>query len=169
MKVYLSKYWNKSCIFSVFIISLAIIFTLLFCIAYPDEEMYILILCLLVYVLIYCYLLYISLKLIRYIIKENRQVTMYSFPKRKMSSLNLDAEVYYEVLPLIEGMYSVKKFIILSNFPFEPYKNRSNKRKLLGLAKVCKEIDVDGKQIIMPYKNEYVSNLLNGSTCYKIY
>ena len=94
---------------------------------------------------------------------------MYSFPKRKMSSLNLDADVYYEILPLIEGMYSVKKFIILSNLPFEPYKNRSNKRKLLGLAKVCKEIDVDGKQIIMPYKNEYVSNLLNDSTCYKIY
>ena len=151
MKVYLSKYWNKSCIFSVFIISLAIIFTLLFCIAYPDKE------------------IYISLKLIRYIIEENRQVTMYLFKKRKMSSLNLDADVYYEVLPLIEGTYSVKEFIILSNFPFEPYKSRGNKRKLLGLAKVCKEIDVGGKQIIMPYKNEYVSNLLNGSTCYKIY
>lgn len=86
-----------------------------------------------------------------------------------MSSLNLDADVYYEVLPLIEGMYSVKEFIILSNFPFEPYKSRGNKRKLLGLAKVCKEIDVGGKQIIMPYKNEYVSDFLNGSICYKIY
>lgn len=95
MKVYLSKYWNKSCIFSAFIISLVVIFTFLFCIAYPDEEMYILIFCLLVYVSIYCYLLYISLRLVRYIIEENRQVTMYSFKKRKMSSLNLDADVYY--------------------------------------------------------------------------
>lgn len=169
MKVYLSKYWNKSCIFSAFIIFVAIILTLLFCIAYPDEEMYLLLICLLVYVSIYCYLLHISLKLLRYTIEENRQVTMYSFKKRKMSSLNLDADVYYEVLPLIEGMYSVKEFIILSNFPFEPYKNRSSKRKLLGLAKVCKEIDADGKQIIMPYENEYVSDFLNGSICYKIY
>lgn len=93
---------------------------------------------------------------------------MYSFKKEKMSYVNLDADVYYETLPLIEGMYSVKKFIILSNLPFESYQKTSQKGRLIGLAKVCKSVDANKRQVIMPYTNQYIHNLLDISMGHEI-
>ena len=89
---------------------------------------------------------------------------MYSFGKKKKSYLNLNSDIYYEVLMLFEGTFSRQDFVILSNLPFKSYQ----KKGVLGLAKICKEIDANGKQIIMPYNNQYIFNLLDTSTCHKI-
>lgn len=63
---------------------------------------------------------------------------MYSFAKKKIASLRLDSDIYYEIVPLIEGAFAKRDFIILSNSTFEPFR----KHKASGLAQVCKTIAV---------------------------
>ena len=116
------------------------------------------------FIFLFWYLISISIKLVRYVIRDNQQLIMYSFRGKKMSSLNLETDVYYEVLLLIEGIYSKQDFVVLSNSPFVPYQ-ASNVR---GLAKLCKSIDKNGKQIVMPY-NQYVTNYFDSSTWHKIH
>lgn len=165
MRIYLSNYWIKSCIFSISVAFIIIVSTVIFCVWSHDEEDYILIIGSLFFVFLLGYLINISLKLVRYVIVENRQLVMYSFRKKKISSLNLDADIYYEILSLNEGTYSGQDFIIFSNLPFESFQ----KRGAFGLAKICKTIDTNENQVIMPFREQYISNLFNFSLCHKIY
>lgn len=103
------------------------------------------------------------MKLVRYIVKENNRIVMYSFIGKKLSALNLESDIYYEILPLIEGMYSTQDYIVISNSPFESYQ----KKRYTGIGKICKSIDENGNQIIMPYRKQ-VSGLLDISLWYKI-
>lgn len=164
MRIYLSNYWKKNLIVGIVIVFIIVIITVIFCAWNYDEEDYILIVGSIFFVLLFCYLISLSLKLIRYVTEENKQLVMYSFRKQKKGSLSLDSDIYYEVLSLIEGAYSRKDFVVLSNMPFESFQ----KRGVFGLAKICKEIDTNGEQIIAPYNNPYVMNLLDASVCFKI-
>ena len=74
------------------------------------------------------------------------------------------ADIYYEILPLVEGTNSKQDFIVLSNLTFKSFQ----KKGVFGLAKICKLIDANGEQVIMPFNNQYISNLLNVDKCYKI-
>lgn len=164
MRIYLSSYWKKNCIFSTVIVSIIIITTIIFCIWSHDAEDYILIAGSLFFVFLFCYLIFVSMKLVRYVVKDKQQFVMCSFRGKKISSLNLEIDIYYEVLPLTEGTYSKQDFIVLSNMPFVSY--RSN--NFMGLAKICKSIDKNGNQIIMPYENQYTMNLFDISAWRKI-
>lgn len=164
MRIYLSSYWKKNCVFSIIIVVIIIISTIFFCIWSHEAEDYILIACSLFFVVLFCYLLFISMKLVRYVVKDKQQFIMCSFGGKMISSLNLDTDIYYEVLPLTEGTYSKQEFIILSNIPFVSY--RSNDYR--NLAKICKSIDKNGDQIIMPYGNHDTMNLFDVSTWHKI-
>lgn len=164
MRIYLSDYWEKNLIVGIAFVFIIVISTIIFCVWSHDEEDYILIVGSLAFVLLFCYLISLSLKLIRYVTEENKQLVMYSFRKQKKGSLSLDSDIYYEVLPLMEGTYSRKDFVVLSNKPFASFQ----KRGVFGLAKICKEIDTTGEQIIAPYNDPYVLNLLDASVCHKI-
>lgn len=164
MRIYLSNYWKKNCIFSAVIFLIIIIATVMFCVYSHDAEDYILIAGSMFFVFLLCYMIFISMKLVRYVVKDKQHLIMYSFVGKKISSLNLETEIYYEVLPLTEGTFSKQDFIVLSNIPFVSY--RSN--HFIGLAKVCKFIDKNGNQIIMPYKNQYIMNLFDISAWHKI-
>lgn len=164
MKIYLSSYWKKSCIFSIIIVSIFIVATIFFCIWSHDEEDYILIVASLFFVFLFCYLILISIKLVRYVVKDKQQFIMYSFWNKKLSSLHLETDIFYEVLTLTEGTYSKQDFIVLSNMPFVSYQSNN----FTGLAKICKSIDKNGNQIIMPYKNQYTINLFDVSAWHKI-
>lgn len=163
MKIYLSSYWKRSCWFSTIMIVLILLFTVLFCIWSHDDEDYILIVGAVLFVLLFCYLTGISMRLVRYVRKENQQLVMYSLCGRKLSSLSLETDIYYEILPLIEGTCSKRDFIILSNEPFMSYQTN----RFSGLAKICKSIDTTGNQVIMPYGTPILSNL-NISAWHKI-
>lgn len=164
MRIYLSNYWKKNCIFSAVIVSIIIIATVMFCVWSHDREDYILIAGSLFFVFLICYMIFISMKLVRYVVKDKQQFIMYSFVGKKISSLNLETEIYYEVLPLTEGMFSKQDFIVLSNTPFMSY--RSN--HFICLSKICKSIDKHGNQIIMPYNKQYITNLFDISAWHKI-
>lgn len=164
MRIYLSSYWKKNCISIIIIVSLIIISTTFFCIWSKDSEDYILIACSGFFVILLCDLLLTSMKLVRYVVKDKQQLIMCSFGGKKIASLNLDTEIYYEVLPLIEGTYSKQEFIVLSNLPFVSYGSKDDRK----LAKICKSIDKNGNQIIMPYGNHDTMNLLDVSTWHRI-
>ncbi len=164
MKIYLSSYWKKSCVFCAIFVAIVVVSTVMFCIWSQDKEDYVLIIGSLLFIFLFGYLINTSLKLVRYIKVENNNLVMYSFCKKAMCAINLEAVVYYEILPLIESAYTKKEYIILSNFPFESFQKRSAE----GLAKICKLIDTNGNQIISPFNNQFSSNLLNIDKYYKI-
>ena len=114
-KIYLSNHWKVNCIVSILIILGMIIATTVICIWLPDEENYILVICTFLFAVLFCYLMIKSASLIKYVTKENRTLVMYSFTKKKITSLSLDSDIYYEVLPLIDGAFSKQDFIVLSN------------------------------------------------------
>ena len=76
----------------------------------------------------------------------------------------MDSDIYYEVVPLIDGTFLKQDFIVLSNSTFEPFR----KHKVLGLAQVCKTIEEKGNQIIMPYSDQHISGLTDISAWHKI-
>ena len=82
----------------------------------------------------------------------------------KQGSLRLDSDIYYEIVPLIEGAFAKRDFIILSNSTFESFR----KHKASGLAQVCKTIEERGNQIIMPYSDRYISGLTDIPAWHKI-
>ena len=163
MRIYLSNYWRKSLTFGVIIIFTLVIATIIFCAWSHDDEDYILVICSIFYISVFFYLTAISTKLARYVAKENNQFVMYSLGGKKLSSLNYESDVYYEILPLVEGMYSTRNYIVISNFSFVSYR----KRRVTGLSKICKLIDENGNQIIMPY-SEQASILPDNSRWHEI-
>ena len=164
MKIYLSNHWKVNCIVGILIILAMIISTAVVCIWMPDEENYILVVCTFLFAALFCYLMIKSARLIRYVTKENQTLVMYSFAKKKIASLRLDSDIYYEIVPLIEGAFAKRDFIILSNSTFESFR----KHKASGLAQVCKTIEERGNQIIMPYSDRYISGLTDIPAWHKI-
>lgn len=163
MKLYLSKYWKDTCMFGCFIILMLIVSAISFCIWSHDAEDYLIIIGTLIFISIFGYLMHVSIKLVRYTITENEKVTMYSYNGNQLCSIDLDKDIYYEVLTLIEGTYSKKKFIIISNERFDPYRKSTN----IGLGKICKSIDTNKKQIILPYEKS-ARALINFATWHNI-
>lgn len=140
MKIYLSKYWiadhiSMACLYVVVVVS-----AVLFCIEYRDDDNTPVIICALVFIGITYYLDYVEV--------SNNQFTQCSFSGKRKRAVNSDEPIYYQIVPLIEGVYSRADFIVLSNQEFSPYRNGS------GLAAVCKEASAKGNQIIMPYNQK---------------
>lgn len=163
MRIYLSNYWKKNCVFSIVIIIMMVIAVIMFCIWSYDDEDYILIAGILFFIILFSYLTVVLLKLVRHVIKENNQFVMYSFDGKKLSSLNFESDIYYELLPLIEGIYSTQNYIVISNLSFSSYR----KKGFTKLAQICRAIDQNGNQIIIPY-SEQVYNLVDMSRWHRI-
>lgn len=80
---------------------------------------------------------------------------------RRKCTIDSDTPIYYQIVSLVEGTFSRADFIVLSAQEFSPYQNGN------GLAKVCKEVNANGNQIIMPY-NKVSKPLLSLGDWYEI-
>lgn len=148
MKIYLSKYWIAGHISLVCVEVAVVVATVVFCIEYRDEENILLIICSLVYIGSASYVQSKTICILDYVEVSNNQFTQYSFNGKRKRAVNSDEPIYYQIVPLIEGVYSRADFIVLSNQEFSPYRNGS------GLAAVYKEAMAKGNQIIMPYNQK---------------
>lgn len=146
MKFYVSSYWKRCVIFGTAMILAIFISTLIFCAWSRDSEDYILIIGVAILIIIIGYLTVISLKLVRYIKTDGNQMIMYSFCGRRLSSVNLESDVYYEICIMAEGAHKRQNFMIVSNTPFLSYQEYGYN----SLSKVCRAIDEQGDQIIIP-------------------
>ncbi len=102
-----------------------------------------------------------ALKLLDYVEVSNNQFIMCSVSGKRKCTINSDTLIYYQIVSLIEGTFSRTDFIVLSDQSFPCYQNGN------GLAKVCKEINAKGNQIIMPY-NKMSKPLLSLRDWHKI-
>ena len=146
MKVYVSSYWRRCVVFNIAMILIILAATLIFGAWSRDSEDYILIIGAAIFIIIIGYLTAVSLRLVRYITKDGNQMTMHSFCGKKLSSVNLESDVYYEICNMAEGTHKKQDFMIVSNTPFRSYQ----KYGYNGLSKVCRAIGEKGDQIIIP-------------------
>lgn len=160
MRLYLSNYWKKNIITSLVIIFIIVIATTAFCIWSCDKEDYILVMCSLFFIILYCCMIFKTMKLIRYVEEENQRLVMYSFDGKKMSSINLEEDIYYEILPLTEGSFSQPDYIILSNIPFTSYRASG----FTKLVPTCKTLDANGSQIIISSKYQDILKNIRSNT-----
>lgn len=147
MKIYLSKYWIAGHISLVCVEVVIVVATVVFCIEYRDADI-IMIIGSLVYIGGVSYVQSKTIYILDYVEVSNNQFTQCSFSGKRKRAVNSDEPIYYQIVPLIEGVYSRADFIVLSNQEFSPYRNGS------GLAAVCKEASAKGDQIIMPYNQK---------------
>lgn len=154
MKTYLSKYWIINSLLLLGMVLLVIVAAAIFCVLYPSEENYIIILGVLFYVLLYAYLLSISIKLIRYVVEEENGLVMYSFFGKKLASVDLNSKIYLKKCSVLEGILSKREFLLLSNAPINIFC-----QPLKGLAQLCKVVDLSADVVILPYPNKYVGRL----------
>ena len=145
MKIYLSNYWRKSSIFTICLSAIIAVATVVFCIWSYDEEDYILIIGAAFFILLFACLQLSTLKLLDYVEVSNNQFVMYSVKGKRKCAIDSDSPIYYQIVSLVEGAFSKTDFIVLSAQEFSPFQNGS------GLVKVCKEVNANGNQIIMPY------------------
>lgn len=94
---------------------------------------------------------------IRYVDIYGNIILMHKLGSKKSTFIDMNCDIYYEKLGLIDGVGSVSKFAVVSNKAFEPVWPKMKKK---GLAIACKEVDKDGKLIIMPY-NDKIKELLS--------
>ncbi len=161
MKIYLSKYWIADHISLVCVEVAVVVATVVFCIEYRDADI-IMIIGSLVYIGSVSYVQSKTIYILDYVEVSNNQFTQCSFSGKRKRAVNSDEPIYYQIVPLIEGVYSRADFIVLSNQEFSPYRNGS------GLAAVCKEASAKGNQIIMPY-NQKSRPLLHLGDWHKVY
>lgn len=147
MKNFLSQYWKRSCIFSVFITLIIIVTTIVFLIGSYSGEDYVLIICSLIFILVFALLIRISLIMVRYTRIKDDKLAMYSYRNKIICEISLEQDVYYEIMLLTESTYTSLQCAVLSNERFDSYKEYGE----LKLATVCKSVDGNGRQIIMPY------------------
>ena len=147
MKIYLSKYWIAGHISLVCVEVAVVVATVVFCIEYRDADI-IMIIGSLVYIGSVSYVQSKTICILDYVEVSNNQFTQYSFSGKRKRAVNSDEPIYYQIVPLIEGVYSRADFIVLSNQEFLPYRNGS------GLGTVCKGASAKGNQIIMPYNQK---------------
>ena len=113
MKIYLSKYWIADHISLVCVEVVIVVATAAFCIEYRDEENILLIICSLVLIGITYYVQSRVIYLLDYVEVSNNQFTQYSFSGKRKRAVNSDEPIYYQIVPLIEGVYSRADFIVL--------------------------------------------------------
>lgn len=118
MKIYLSKYWIAGHISLVCVEVVIVVATAAFCIEYRDEENILLIICSLVLIGITYYVQSRVIYLLDYVEVSNNQFTQCSFSGKRKRAVNSDDPIYYQIVPLIEGVYSRADFIVLSNQEF---------------------------------------------------
>lgn len=135
--------------------------TAVFCIWSYDKEDYILIIGAVFFILLFVCLQLNALKLLDYVEVSNNQFIMFSVSGKRKCTINSDTLIYYQIVSLIEGTFSRTDFIVLSDQSFPCYQNGN------GLAKVCKEVNANGNQIIMPY-NKVSKPLLSLGDWYEI-
>lgn len=82
-------------------------------------------------------------------ITENEIVMLSS--RKKQIVVDTKEKVYCEKLRLVVGKHSSQYFIVLSNSPFETFKN------IKGLGAVCKKIDKSEGIIIAPYNEKTIA------------
>lgn len=164
MKIKLSRYWEKNCKFAAAMIVFVAISAMLFCLWSRNDEDYIMVGCALCYILVFLYLIYLGKKQARYILVEKDTLSMCLIRGTQYGKVNLSRNMYYEILPLTEGMYSTREFVILSNDPFKSFQKRDIFAR--GLAAICKTVEKEGKYIILPCDDPYVTELLRSDSCY---
>lgn len=76
---------------------------------------------------------------------SDNQFVMFSVSGRRKCTIDSNTPIYYQIISLVEGTFSRADFIVLSAQKFSPYQNGNS------LVKVCKEVNANGNQIIMPY------------------
>lgn len=163
MRKYLSKYWVRSCAFCILVVLIIVNAAILFCFRSYSGEDYILIIGLLFFALIFSYLLRISLIMVRYTKKIGNRLIMYSHRSSVICQLFLEQNVYYEIMTLTESTSTTLCCVILSNERFDSYQKHGEPK----LATVCKSIDKNGRQIIIPY-DDFAELLLSHSNYFEI-
>ena len=159
MKVYLSKSWVMNTISFLVIVLSSVCMTIFVWVSDDFSRLYILKFSVLVMTFGLYYLFLVGIKLCRYVIKNDNEIIMYSFGKKRLCTVNIHKDIYYEVLSLRETSSRSKDFIIISNEPFTSYKGNCYP----GLGKVCNMIDANGKQVIIPYSEKnHLFRDLNG-------
>ena len=159
MKVYLSKGWLIDTTFLLVSTLLWVCMTIFVWVSDDFSRLYILKFSVLVMTFDFCHMFLEGIKPCRYVIKNDNEIIMYSFGKKRLCTVNIHKDIYYEVLSLRETSSRSKDFIIISNEPFTSYKGNCYP----GLGKVCNMIDANGKQVIIPYSEKnHLFRDLNG-------
>lgn len=153
MKIYLSKYWRRSSLFILCLIMLLVVGLVFFCIWSNDRENYIMVLCVAWFVFILACILLCSKRFLTYAIIENHQIHSYSLFSKKLCTIITTKPTYYAFFSSSQGV-SNKKFIVISNAPFEY-------QATYGTAKVkfIQHYDM-AKQVVLPF-NYQVAQQLN--------
>ena len=161
MKKYLSRYWIGNCIIAICAVAALIIWALVSFIddPYKEDSIIFIVIVVLIFVFVAGIIINAAKLYIRYVQEENEYLVMRSIRNKKLSSVKLTDDIYYEILPMKESGYSGKTYIILSNQTFESFQ----KRRINGIGKACKLIDSHGNLVIMRYDEQYVQNILNKS------
>ena len=135
--------------------------TVFFCAWSRDREDYIMVLCVTWWVFILACILVCSKRFLTYVIVEKDEIHSYSFFSRELCTVTTANPTYYAVFTTPQGMLSTKKFVALSNEPFEY-------QVTYGVAKVrfIQHYNMK-KQIVLPYDDEVIS-LLNFDDFHKI-
>lgn len=134
-------------------IALIIVCTVIFCALMPDEENYVLMILVALFVALQCFLLSLMLKLVRYVVEEDNFLVMYSFNGKKQAFVDENSKTYFKIFHLIEGSFSTRDFVVMSNSYIDLPK------EVKGLAELCKLVDANKDQIILPYDNPYIERL----------
>ena len=153
MKLYLSKYWVRNCVLITLMIAVILLLTVIFCALMPDEENYILVILVALFEVMQCFLLILMLKLVRYVVEEDNFLVMYSFNGKKQAFVDGNSKTYFKIFHLIEGSFSTRDFVVISNSYIDLPK------EVKGLAELCKLVDKNREQIILPYDNPYMDRL----------
>ncbi len=163
MRKYLSKYWVRSCSFCILVVLIIVTTTILFFFHSYSGEDYILIIGSLFFALVFAFLIRISLIMVRYTKKAGNRLIMYSHRNRIICELFLEQNVYYEIMTLIESTSTTLHCVILSNERFDSYQEHGESK----LAAVCKSVDRNGRQIIIPY-DDFAELLISQPNYFKI-
>lgn len=139
-------------------IAFIIVCTVSFCVLLPDKENYILVILSSTFVVLQCFLLSLMLKLVRYVVMEDNFLVMYSFAGKKQAFVDGNSKTYFKIFHLIEGSFSTRDFVVISNSYIDLPK------EVKGLAELCKLVDKNKGQIILPYDNPYME-ILKSEKC----
>ena len=156
MRINLSKYWKKSVILMIIIASIISV-TLLIVIIFGNlTETYIPVLMVALYDLIVFYTVFSVRRLLGYIcIKTNKIIQIQNIFTSRKKTVYLDKPILFKKLQLIEGAFSIKQFVIISNRPISDESYYKERR----LAVICKTVESKPYTIICPY-DERIMRLL---------
>lgn len=142
-KVYLSRYWLKS-IWFIWLCA-AVVVVIILAVS-PEFDIGIGALISSLYILALLGWTTAVMRLLRYTVIENNRITAYSFFGKELCTINLYSPVYFDVISIAEGLYTMKQFGVISTRMFQPYRYIPQNR----LVNLCKSVDATGEQIILP-------------------